>query len=180
MAAREADSACFAAGRPRLAQLNVARALHEYEDTRMDAFVRGVALVNGAADRSRGFVWRLADPSGRMNSGSDPNEIVNLSVWESIDDLRNFLSRTVHRHFHDRKAAWFAAPELAHAVMWWVARDHRPTLEEGLVRLHALRRDGPTPYAFDWSLAEAETARLEEGPAMASRRSAASAGSPHE
>jgi heme-degrading monooxygenase HmoA len=155
MAAREADSACFAARRLRLAQLNVARALHDYEDTRMTAFVRGVALVNGAADRSRGFVWRLADPSGRMNSGRDPNEIVNLSVWESIEDLRNFLSGTVHRHFHDRKADWFAAPERPHAVMWWVARDRRPTLEEGLARLEALGRDGPTPYAFDWTLADA-------------------------
>jgi len=160
MAAREADAACFAAGRPRLAQLNVARALHDYEDARMDAFVRGVALVNGAADRSRGFVWRLADPSGRMNSGNDPNEIVNLSVWENIEDLRNFLARTVHRHFHDRKGDWFAAPELAHAVMWWVARDHRPTLEEGVARLQALRRDGATAYAFDWTLTDAEIARL--------------------
>jgi heme-degrading monooxygenase HmoA len=160
MAAREADAVCFALRRPRLAQLNVARALHDYESNRMDGFVRGVALVNGAADRSRGFVWRLADPSGRMNSGSDPNEIVNLSVWESIEDLRNFLSRTVHRHFHDRKSVWFAAPERAHAVMWWVPHDHRPTLEEGLARLHALRRDGPTAYAFDWTLADAEIARL--------------------
>lgn len=172
MSAREADSAYLATGRPRLAQLNVARALHEYEDARMEAFVCGVALVNGAADRSRGFVWRLADPSGRMNSGSDPSEIVNLSVWENLEDLRNFLSRTVHRHFHDRKADWFAAPGVAHAVMWWVARDHRPTLEEGVARLQALRRDGATAYAFDWSLADAVAARVAASRLSAARHSA--------
>src|ERR1700739_2762596 len=156
MVAREADMTCPAAGPQRLAPLNVARSLHDYDDPQMKAFVRGVALVNGAAERSRGFVWRLADPSGRMNAGSDPNEIVNLSVWETIEDLRNFLSRTVHRHFHGRKTEWFAAPGEAHAVMWWVPRDHRPTLEEGFGRLEALRRQGPTPYAFDWTLAEAQ------------------------
>lgn len=132
----------------------------------MDAFVRGVALVNGAADRSRGFVWRLADPSGAMNAGSEPNEIVNLSVWESIADLRDFLSRTVHRHFHNRKAEWFAAPEAAHAVMWWIPSDHRPTLGEGRARLQALRRQGPTAFAFDWTIAESEAARFAAGGAQ--------------
>lgn len=160
---RQADAACSAAGPLRLAQLNVARSIHDYEDPRMDAFVNGVALVNGAADRSRGFVWRLADPSGRMNVGTDPNEIVNLSVWESIEDLRDFLSRTVHRHFHARKAQWFAASEEAHAVMWWIPRDHRPTLEEGLARLQKLRSEGPSSFAFDWTIANAEAARLAAG-----------------
>jgi hypothetical protein len=155
-----ADAAGLIAERPRLAQLNIARALYDHKDPRMDAFVRGVALVNGAADRSPGFVWRLADPSGLMNSGSDPNEIVNLSVWERIEDLRNFLARTVHRHFHNRKAEWFVSPGQAHAVMWWILRDHRPSLEEGSARLRSLRRDGPTAYAFDWSLVTAEASRL--------------------
>jgi hypothetical protein len=154
-----------AAAGPRLAQLNVARSLHDYDDARMEGFVRGVALVNGAAERSRGFVWRLADPSGRMNAGSERNEIVNLSVWETIADLREFLSRTVHRHFQGRKAEWFAAPDQAHAVMWWIPRDHRPTLEEGFARLQALRRQGPTPYAFDWTLAGAQPSLIAAGAA---------------
>jgi len=62
-----------------------------------------------------------------MNSGPDPDGIVNLLVWETIDDLHRFLALTVHGHFEGRKAEWFAAPGQAHAVMWCIHRDHRPT-----------------------------------------------------
>jgi Domain of unknown function (DUF3291) len=147
-------SALDDAERLQLAQLNVAQSNHDYADPRMQDFVRGVALVNGAADRARGFVWRLADPSGAMNAGERQGEIVNLSVWESVEDLRNFLSRTVHRHFMARKAEWFMAPGEAHAVMWWTPSGHRPTLDEGLDRLGSLRRLGATRYAFDWTMAD--------------------------
>lgn len=136
-----------------LAQLNVAAALHDFDDPRMADFLKAVALVNGAADRSPGFVWRLPDPSGRMNSGPDPRTIVNLSVWETLGDLRAYLERTVHRVVRARRAAWFAPPQAPHAVMWWIAPDHRPSLEEGLARLARLREEGAGPDAFDFAYA---------------------------
>lgn len=136
-----------------LAQLNVAEALYEFDDPRLSDFLKAVALVNGAADRSPGFVWRLPDPSGRMNAGPEPRTIVNLSVWRTLADLRSYLERSVHRVVRARRAAWFAPPAAPHAVMWWIAPEHRPSLEEGLARLARLRREGAGPDAFDFAYA---------------------------
>ena len=146
------------AGRPEqkrhVAQLNIARARFDFDDPRMADFLRGVDFVNGAADRFPGFVWRLADPSGSMNRGPHPRDIVNLSVWEGTEALTGFLRNTVHRHFVEHKDKWFLPPERAHAIVWWVAPGTRPTLEEGLRRLTALREtsadskeDGLSPHS---------------------------------
>jgi len=35
-------------------------------------------------------------------------------------------------------------------VLWWVPRDHRPTVEEAIERLEALRRHGPHRRAFNF------------------------------
>jgi hypothetical protein len=47
-----------------LAQLNIGRFRYPTDDPRMADFMNNLALVNGIADRSQGFVWRLADDSG--------------------------------------------------------------------------------------------------------------------
>ena len=47
-----------------LAQLNIGRLRYEVGDPRMADFVDNLALVNGLAERSPGFVWRYQDDSG--------------------------------------------------------------------------------------------------------------------
>ena len=47
-----------------LAQMNTARLRAPLEDPSMADFVEGVTLMNDLADRSPGFVWRLADENG--------------------------------------------------------------------------------------------------------------------
>tara|TARA_Y100001963_G_C6774027_1_gene446408 strand:+ start:759 stop:929 length:171 start_codon:yes stop_codon:yes gene_type:complete len=37
----------------------------------------------------------------------DLNMIINMSVWESADDLKIFMFRTHHRDFMHRKGEWF-------------------------------------------------------------------------
>ena len=46
-----------------LAQLNIGRLRHEAADPRMAEFIDNLALVNGLAERSPGFVWRYLDDS---------------------------------------------------------------------------------------------------------------------
>ncbi|SNR77657.1 DUF3291 domain-containing protein [Puniceibacterium sediminis] len=122
-----------------LAQVNIARARFDFNAPEMADFMRGVDLVNGVADRSPGLVWRLDDPSGGMNQGPHPRDIVNLSVWTDAKALSDFLRNTVHRHFVQHKHNWFLPPDKAHVVMWSVNPGTRPTLAEGLARLAALR-----------------------------------------
>lgn len=147
-----------------LAELNVARARYPFDDPRMAGFVAAVDRVNAAADRSPGFVWRLPDDAGFMNSPGDPRVIVNLSVWESIDALREFLSRTIHREFHRRKDEWFEPLDERYLVMWDLPAGHRPSLQEGLARLERLRTDGPTEEAFGWRWAAERRRRAREAP----------------
>ncbi|WP_086969903.1 DUF3291 domain-containing protein [Vibrio coralliirubri] len=135
----------------KLAQLNIALAKYPLDTPEIKEFVDNLELVNGIAESSEGFVWRLKDESGdatNIQAFEDPNMIVNMSVWDSVDSLKNFMFRTHHRDFMRRKGDWFhRLPEDTY-VLWWIEEDHTPTLEEAIERLEHLREIGDTPYAF--------------------------------
>src|SRR5262249_20182828 len=70
-----------------LAQLNVGRIRYEVADPRMADFTNNLALVNGIAEHSAGFIWRYVDESGNATNTrpyADPRILINISVWESI------------------------------------------------------------------------------------------------
>ncbi|MEL0608834.1 MULTISPECIES: DUF3291 domain-containing protein [Vibrio] len=135
----------------KLAQLNIALAKYPLDAPEIKEFVDNLELVNGIAESSEGFVWRLKDESGdatNIQAFDDPNMIVNMSVWDSVDSLKNFMFRTHHRDFMRRKGDWFhRLPEDTY-VLWWIEADHIPTLEEAIERLEHLREIGDSPYAF--------------------------------
>ena len=135
----------------KLAQLNIALAKYPLDAPEIKEFVDNLELVNGIAESSEGFVWRLKDESGdatNIQAFDDPNMIVNMSVWDSVDSLKNFMFRTHHRDFMRRKGDWFhPLPEDTY-VLWWIEEDCIPTLEEAIERLEHLREIGDTPYAF--------------------------------
>ncbi|WKY56790.1 DUF3291 domain-containing protein [Vibrio sp. SNU_ST1] len=135
----------------KLAQLNIALAKYALDAPEIKEFVDNLELVNGIAESSEGFVWRLKDESGdatNIKAFDDPNMIVNMSVWDSVDSLKNFMFRTHHRDFMRRKGDWFhRLPEDTY-VLWWIEKGLTPTLEEAIERLEHLREIGDTPYAF--------------------------------
>ena len=51
-----------------LAQLNIGRLRYPTDDPRMADFMNNLDLVNGLAERSHGFVWRLKDDSGNATN----------------------------------------------------------------------------------------------------------------
>jgi len=134
-----------------LAQLNIAKAKYALEAPEIKEFVDNLEPVNNLAESSSGFVWRLKDESGdatNIQAFSDPNIIVNMSVWESTDALKNFMFRTSHREFLRRKKEWFDnIPEDSY-VLWWVPIGHIPTVEEAVQKLAHLRSHGDSPNAF--------------------------------
>ena len=136
-----------------LAQLNVARLLHPLDHPAIRPFVEALEHINGLADRSPGFVWRLQTESGNATDvthpwSTDPFMLVNLSVWESPEDLRQFVYRSSHIEYLARRSEWFEKPEQAHYVLWWALAGHVPSLEEAAERLAHFREHGPTPRAF--------------------------------
>jgi Domain of unknown function (DUF3291) len=142
-----------------LAQLNIGRIRYEIDDPRMADFTNNLALVNGLAERTPGFVWRYIDESGNSTSTrpyADPRIAINLSVWESVEALERFVYQTLHKRFYGRHAEWFEHFEGPYFVMWWVAADHRLSVEEAMARLEYLKQHGPSDYAFDWETASAQ------------------------
>lgn len=136
-----------------LAQLNVARWRFSPDDPRAADFMGALDRVNGAAERSPGFVWRLQGDAGNATDikvTDDPRLIVNLTVWETPEHLERFVWNTIHKRVYEKKSKWFQALGAPHFVMWWVPAGHTPTPEEAMARLADLTRHGPSERAFGW------------------------------
>lgn len=136
-----------------IAQLNIARALHAMDAPEMREFVDAIEAVNQVADSSPGFVWRFQDEPGNapgLSTFDDPHLLINLSVWETVEQLRDFMFNSLHLDYLKRKKAWFEKLPEASFVMWWVAEGHVPTLQEAQQRLEQLRREGETASAFSF------------------------------
>ena len=140
-----------------LAQLNVGRLKAPTDDPRVAGFMNALDRVNGIGKRSPGFVWMMegSGEPGRGNTeakiGGDPQFIANLTVWESVEALEQFVWKTVHRQFYAHRAAWFEVLSGMHFAMWWIEVGYRPTLDEALDRLAHLETHGDTDHAFGWA-----------------------------
>lgn len=136
-----------------IAELNVGRLKHDINDPRIADFVNNLSRVNAAAERSEGFVWRLQDTNGSsvsMSNDDDPLIIPNLSVWQDVASLEQFVFQTVHKRFYKRRTEWFEVMEQMHFVMWPIAHGHQPSLQEAWERLEHLNQHGSTDHAFGW------------------------------
>jgi hypothetical protein len=137
-----------------LAQLNIGRLRYEVGDPRMADFIDNLALVNGLAERSPGFVCGYQDDSGSAIDtrpfAGDPRMAINLSVWDSVEALERFVWQTVHKRFYGRRQEWFERMDERYFVMWWVPAGHRPTVQEAIERLRHLQQHGPSGHAFGW------------------------------
>jgi hypothetical protein len=134
-----------------LAQLNVADPAVPVDGPRFAEFIALLPEINALADRSPGFVWRLTDDSGADATSLrpfGPTTMVNMSVWESVDALRDFTYRTAHLRTTQRRREWFLPPGQPYLVLWWIEAGRLPTLDEAGRRLALLRQNGPTPEAF--------------------------------
>ncbi|MYM58338.1 DUF3291 domain-containing protein [Vibrio sp. OCN044] len=135
----------------KLAQLNIAHAKYPLDHPSIKDFIDNLEIVNAIAEQSEGFIWRLKDDSGDATSiqlFDDPNIIVNMSVWETADSLKDFMFRTIHRDFMRRKKEWFHQVAEDTYVLWWIEDGYIPTPQEAIERLDHLRTNGDTPFAF--------------------------------
>ncbi len=134
-----------------LAQLNVATLLHPIDDPRISDFVTALPLVNGAGEHSAGYVWRLQSDSGDATDirvFDDPLVIVNLTVWQTLEALKAFAYRGVHRDFFRRRAEWFVTGS-SRTALWWLPTTVLPTTEDAKRRLDFIDAVGVSPYAFE-------------------------------
>ncbi len=54
--------------------------------------------------------------------------IANLSVWESLETLRQFALRGSHLEAFRRRAEWFENVPEPTSVLWWIEAGTTPTV----------------------------------------------------
>lgn len=137
-----------------LAQINIARLVAPIDDPRIADFVAQLDEINALAEQSAGFVWRLKSEGGNATDvvyNEDPLVIVNMSVWESVEALRDYSYMSKHIDVFRRRAEWFEKAAKAHYCLWWVPVGHVPTVAEGRERLEHYQVHGATARAFWFS-----------------------------
>src|SRR2546423_3426316 len=73
---------------------------------------------------------------------------ITMSVWESVEDLQQFVNKGGRvGSLRDRKQ-WFEPLEGAILALWWIPAGHIPTVAEARDRLLMLETRGPSPDAF--------------------------------
>jgi hypothetical protein len=137
-----------------LAQINIGRLVAPVDDPKIAEFVAQLDSINALAEASPGFVWRLQSDAGNATDipyNDDPFVIVNMSVWESLEALRDFVYRSDHIRVLRDRAKWFEKMEKPYYCLWWIPAGHRPSVAEARERLEHYQRHGSTPYAFWFS-----------------------------
>ncbi len=124
----------------------------------MAEFAGALDRINELAEQSPGFVWRLTDGDGGSSSlvpvpgAEDPLMAPNLSVWTSVEALRDFMYRTDHVTYLRRRGDWFQHVEQPMTCGWWVPAGTTPSMADAMERLESLRAHGPTD--FSWPLTQ--------------------------
>jgi hypothetical protein len=135
-----------------LAQVNIGRIKTPLDHPTMSGFMKRLDELNALADRSPGFVWRLQTGEGNATYfrpyDHDDRILLNMSVWESIESLKNYVYRTSHADLLRQRHEWFEKFAGTYAALWWVPQGHRPSLDEAKQRIAYLDQHGPTEFAF--------------------------------
>ncbi len=134
-----------------LAQLNIGIIKGAMDSPLMADFAANLDRINALADRSPGFVWRLQTADGdatAIRPFDNDSMLVNMSVWRDLESLHKYVYSSAHVEVMRRRREWFERMPEAFLVLWWVPREHRPSVAEAIAKLGALRAKGPTPDAF--------------------------------
>ena len=139
-----------------VAQVNISRMTAPLDDPSMQDFIASLDELNALADQSPGFVWRLQTEEGNatyIRPYDDDRILFNLSVWETIEHLREYVYYTAHNELMRKRRQWFEKFDGLTFAIWWVTPGHIPTIEEAKERLAYLRSHGETPRAFTFKKA---------------------------
>jgi hypothetical protein len=138
-----------------LAQVNVGIIAAPLDSPQLADFVAGLDPVNALADGAPGFVWRLQTEDGdatAIRAFDDDRILVNMSVWEDVESLGEFVYRSGHLEVLRRRREWFDRMTSVFLALWWIPDGTRPTVDEAKRRLELLEARGPTADAFTFKV----------------------------
>jgi hypothetical protein len=137
-----------------LAQVNIAKTIAPLDDPIMQGFVDQLDAVNHLAENSPGYIWRLKTEDGDATSipfSDDERVIVNMSTWESLEALQNFVYSGDHLSVLRQKKNWFEKPTAPILALWWVPAGETPTIESAKRALQSLAQHGSSQQAFTFA-----------------------------
>lgn len=137
------------------------------------SFFAAATGVFAEAEQADGFIARAARPSteqplalqaygpwgqyavpdfyqGTLGEAED-TVVATLSLWQSLDALKAFAYRGVHRQALARKGEWFERRDGPMFTLWWVSDEEFPTWSDAVRRIQILSRDGASPQAFTFA-----------------------------
>jgi ribosomal protein S18 acetylase RimI-like enzyme len=137
-----------------IAEINIARIRGvNIHDPIMKEFMDNLDIINALAEHSDGFVWRLKDDENNaisFNPYDDEQVIINISVWQRIELLENFVFKSLHTDFLRRRKEWFQNFGTISTAMWWIETERFPTVIEAVDKLSYLQKNGATDLVFDF------------------------------
>lgn len=137
-----------------LAQVNMGRIKAPLDSEVMKGFMLRLDEINALADRSPGFVWRLQTSAGNATYfrpyPEDDGILLNMSVWESIETLKDYVYKTAHKQLLQHRHEWFEKFSGVYLALWWVPAGHIPSIDEAKKRIAHLNAHGPTQFAFNF------------------------------
>jgi len=144
----------------RVAQVNIGRLVAPLDSEQLIGFVAALDPVNASADEAPCFVWRLQTDEGNATAvqafeweiQGAAGVIINMSVWQSIEQLSEWVYGPLHRAVLVQRRNWFERLSEATTALWWVREGHLPSTEEAESRVLHLREHGPTPTAFNFKV----------------------------
>jgi len=134
-----------------LVQANVARLRAPIDSAELAPFVAALDPLNALAEASPGYVWRLQTEDGNATSihvFDDDMILVNMSVWESVEALADYVYRSDHVEIMKRRRESFERMDEAYLALWWIPAGELPDVAGVPARLAMLRERGPSPEAF--------------------------------
>jgi hypothetical protein len=134
-----------------MAQVNIARMVAPLESETMSSFVARLDEINELADQSEGFIWRFQTEEGSsayLRPFADDLILFNLSVWETVEALKNYVYRSQHAEMIKQRRSWFEKFDGYFMALWWIKTGEIPTVEQAKERLEHLQKHGETPFAF--------------------------------
>jgi hypothetical protein len=138
-----------------LAVVNIAKPLHDLDSPEIAEFMDNLEHINKLGDNSPGAVWRYQDESGAATDTrvfDDSSILINYTIWESVESLKNYVYAGEHLDFFKRRSLWFAPlTEMPAMVLWWIPAGSIPELRVTRTKIEHLRDHGPTPDAFTFA-----------------------------
>lgn len=129
-----------------LIHANIVTACAPFDDPLMKGFVEWIDEIDALAQSWPGFIAQPTLPDEGLIY-SEPT-LVNVSIWDSVENLQEFTYASRHADLLKRRAEWFVQSDLPAYVLYWSPAGEVPTEAKIKQRREHLYQHGVTPFAF--------------------------------